>query len=94
MKQLDAYRQLLNISTQMMALANSQQWDDVEQLQQQRSAIILMMNQYQSSLLAKDIEILRRIILEIQKYDAAILDLALPSHTDMGKLLAGLDISR
>lgn len=94
MNLLQSYQALLQLSSLMADAAECQEWDSLNQLQQQRAAIVAALPQQLPPSAAADATAVRDIILQIQAHDATVLEHAAATREQVGKLLVSLSPAR
>lgn len=87
MNLLQSYEALLQVSSQMVEAAEHQEWDALNQLQQQRTAMIAALPAPQPSSNAETAAV-RDLIHQIQVHDATVLEHATVSREQIGNLIA------
>lgn len=90
MNLLPAYQSLLQLSAQMAAMAEHQDWEALGRLQAQRADLISALPACLPALSAAEADTLRTIINQIQTYDATVLEYAEPSRAQIGALISRL----
>lgn len=94
MNLLQSYEAMLQVSSRMAEAAERQEWDDLNQLQQQRAAIIATLPQSLPPPVSADAAAVRDIIRQIQAHDATVLEYANISREQIGKLIARFSQAR
>lgn len=94
MNLLQSYEAMLQVSLRMVEAATRQEWDALNQLQQQRTAIIAMLPKRFPPPASADAAAVRDIIRQIQAHDATVLEYANISREQIGNLIARFSQAR